>query len=75
LIVTYFPSIAEDIGLGHAIYIFAVVAVIGHFLIYLYVKETKGLTLNEIYHMYAKGGGKITDDDLSPTEKLNDQSE
>lgn len=45
-VVTFFKSVHQAIGMGNSIYIFAIVAVLGHVMTFLYIKETKGLTIN-----------------------------
>jgi MFS family permease len=57
LMVVYgFPTIAQYtfLGLAGGLSIFCLVAAIGLWVIYKYVKETKGLTMDQIYDIYRK---------------------
>lgn len=57
----YFQAVSEDIGIYFAFYSFATCCFIGFCLIYIFVPETKGITLEEIQSLL-KTGRKFTNE-------------
>lgn len=72
-----FEMIAGKIGRGNAIYIFAIISFIGHFALIFKLKETKGMTLHQIYELYTSNKkyakpvqGNNTSGDYKPINRV-----